>query len=333
MVKTQDGSGMAVDPVLRPGVAVMRQAGASAALRADRQAVQGSAKRGAARLAALAALLFAGLLAGLSPAAAADLTGGYFGLGDARGMRIELDQGAEGADPAGRFIDSNGTEAAIGGGWKDGAIEAVLAFPESQVFLRLMEASSGLVAVAIPLDEDGKPVARAAREMTFLRDGMAPPVQPELYQPEPDRADRVVDPDVFLASYSFWTPTGVSRGFSAIGARYRTMMRLYPMLHADVLWKLCGADGRLASEQRGEALRGQGVECSDILATVDRLQRAGRFGEWKAAADAEAQDFLAAVQCARGFIVKESVCGPAAKKTAQAAVSLRTVASAIKPFR
>ena len=42
---------------------------------------------------------------------------------------------------------------------------------------------------------------------------------------------------------------------------------------------------------------------------------------------------MVSAQCARGYIVKESVCGPASKKAAAAAVSMNTVAGAIAPFR
>lgn len=288
-----------------------------------------------------AALALAALLNAAAPAAAADpaadltadLTGGYFGLGDARGMRIEIEQGAGDAGPTGRFVDSNGAESGFEGVWKDGAIEAILAFPARDVFLRIYDAPVGLAVIALPISAEGAPEPAQGRELAFLRDGETAPVQPELYQPAPARADGVLDPDVFLASYAFWTPQGVSRGFQAIGARYRTMMRLYPMLHADVLWKLCAAEGGLASDQRGEALRGQGVDCADLSAEVERLQRAGRFADWKAAAEADGADFLAAAQCARRFVVAQSVCGPAAQDTARRAVSLATVASALTQFR
>ena len=321
MVKTARTATMGHACDKRAGVADLRQGGAGF----------GRVRRIVAVLATLCLGICAQLAA--SAAEAADLTGGYFGLGAARGMRIEITQGAEDAAPEGLFTDSNGLEAKIGGDWVAGGLETVLAFPKRQVFLRIMDAPAGLAVVALPLSEEGAPLEDQARELAFLRDGMAPPAQPELFMQEPTRADRVLDPDVFLASYPFWSPTGVSRGFEAIGARYRTMMRLYPLVHADVLWKLCRADGRLASRQRGEALRGQGVSCDELEGLVAGLQRGGGFGAWKADVGAETEHFLAAVQCARGYIVKKSVCGPAAKRTAKAAVSLRTVASAIAPYR
>jgi hypothetical protein len=305
----------------------------------SRKLVQGrfaaAARVGAALLARLALPMLPVLLVLLlAPAARAlDLGGGYFGIGDAKGMRVEIDKGAEGQDTAGRFIDSNALAAEFGGGWVGTGIEAMLRFPRRAVFIRITEAPSGIFLIALPFDDEGTPIAEQSRRMVFLRDGVRPPEQPELYQSEPDRADRVVDPDVFLASYGFWSPDGVSRGFAAIGARYRTLIRLFPMVHADVLWKLCQAGGKLASTQRGEALRGQGVDCADIVSTVDRLQRVGRFGEWKAAADADAAQLMVTTQCARGYIVKQSVCGPASKQAAAAAVSMQTVAGAIASFR
>ena len=50
-------------------------------------------------------------------------------------------------------------------------------------------------------------------------DGGADPIMIDVLGIKREQADGVLDPDVFLASYPFWSPTGVSRGFEAIGAR------------------------------------------------------------------------------------------------------------------
>ena len=147
----------------------------------------------------------------------------------------------------------------------------------------------------------------------------------------PSRPGQEIDPDVFLASYQFWEPEGVANGFDNIGARYRTVLRMFPQIHADVLWKLCQAQ-----TQRGllaEALRGQGAGCAEIQATVARLQDGGRFSDWKAAVDREISQLMPAVQCSRGYIVKESVCGPASKRVAEAATSLETLATVLGRWR
>ncbi|MGM0585002.1 MAG: hypothetical protein ACQEUZ_10170 [Pseudomonadota bacterium] len=294
----------------------------------------GTRKSAAALVAALLLALCAGLL--FAPAARAQedapvpsLEGVYVGIGPARGMRVEIRDA--GRTPAGRFVDSNGTEAKIGGGWKEGGLEALLNFPGRPIYARFTPAAGGLQMTALPLDPEGNPLRQEARALAFLREGTATPEQPELYQDAPKRAGQETDPDVFLASYQYWTPDGVARGFDNIGARYRTMIRLFPQLHADVLWKLCGAQ-----EQHGllaEALRGQGASCADIEATVTRLQEAGRFAEWKGAVQSEIETLMPAVQCARGYIVKESVCGPASARMAEAAASLETVGGALARWR
>lgn len=259
----------------------------------------------------------------------AALKGTFEGLGTAQGMRIVIDDA--GRTPSGRFFDSNGIEAEIGGGWKAGGLEAVLAFPQRAVFVRLAPVSLGLQMTVLPIDGEGKPMPDQRRVLAFLREGVAMPKQPPLYQDPPERADGESDPDVFLQSYQFWPPDGVARGFSQIGPRYRTMIRFFPQLHADVLWKLC--DASTGRDLLAESLRGQGADCAAIVGTVERLQREGRFLDWKAAVQREIDLMMPSVQCARGYIVKQEVCEPASRRVAQAAVSMETVAGALARWR
>ncbi|MDF2233044.1 hypothetical protein P2H44_10820 [Albimonas sp. CAU 1670] len=275
-----------------------------------------------------AALLFAApVRADDSPVR--DLQGRYVGIGPARGMQVEITD--VGRKPAGKFHDSNGVEADIGGGWKEGGLEALLNFPGRPVFVRMTPSALGMQMAVLPLDPEGKPLREQARVLAFLREGIETPEQPALYQDPPKRAGSEIDPDVFLASYQFWPPEGVANGFDNIGPRYRTILRMFPQIHADVLWKLCQAQ-----TQRGllaEALRGQGAGCADIEKTVARLQSAGRFSDWKAAVDREIGQLMPAVQCSRGYIVKESVCGPASQRVAKAATSLETLGTLLAQWR
>ena len=80
------------------------------------------------------------------------LKGTFEGLGTAQGMRIVIEDA--GRTPSGRFTDSNGLEADIGGGWKAGGLEAVLAFPQRAVFVRLTPVSLGLQMTVLPIDGD-----------------------------------------------------------------------------------------------------------------------------------------------------------------------------------
>lgn len=266
---------------------------------------------------------------GADESPAPGLSGAFVGLGSAAGMRIVMTE--TGARPAGRFIDSNGVEAVIGGGWRDGGVEAVLDFPDRPVFVRLDPVAMGLSMAVLPLDAEARPMPDQRRVLAFLRAGIEAPAQPPLYMDPPVRSDGETDPDVFLQSYQFWPADGVARGFSQIGARYRTMIRFFPQLHADVLWKLCAAEtGR---DLLAEALRGQGADCAAVTSTVARLQQQGRFMEWKRAVQADIDRLTPSVQCARGFIVRDEVCAPAARRIAEAAVSMETVSEVLGRWR
>jgi hypothetical protein len=280
----------------------------------------------------LALMMLVGIL--VRPAGAQQpvpaLEGAYFGIGSAKGMTLALEAGRE---PSGIFIDSNGIEAEIGGGWRDGGLEALLNFPGRPVWARFDPAPMGVTMTVLPLDPEGRPIETQARILAFLREGTPTPEQPGLYMDPPKRADGESDPDVFLASYQFWPPEGVYNGFSQIGARYRTMIRFFPQVHADVLWKLCEAEGREAQALVAESLRGQGADCAAIAETISRLQSEGRFLEWKRAVSTAIDAMMPSVQCARGYIVKESVCGPASQRIAEAAVSLETVGTLLARWR
>ena len=258
------------------------------------------------------------------------LEGRFEGIGPARGMSLAItDVGAR--SPGGTFRDSNGVEAELEGGWKQGGLEAVLAFPERQVFVRLTQAALGLQMAVLPLDADGQPQRRQARVLAFLREGVAAPEEPALYQDAPKRPGQELDPDIFLASYQFWPPEGVANGYDNIGARYRTVFRLFPQIHADIMWKLCDADSQRTL--LAEALRGQGAGCADLDAAIGALQDNGRFPDWKRAVQAEIDALMPAVQCARGYIVKASVCEPASKRISDAAVSLETLGTLLSRWR
>ena len=80
-------------------------------------------------------------------------------------------------------------------------------------------------------------------------------------------------------------------------------------------------------------LRGQGAGCADLDAAIGALQDNGRFPDWKRAVQAEIDALMPAVQCARGYIVKASVCEPASKRISDAAVSLETLGTLLSRWR
>ncbi|MEM9048395.1 MAG: hypothetical protein AAGC92_06715 [Pseudomonadota bacterium] len=255
------------------------------------------------------------------------MQGRFLGVAEAQGMQLEL--AMRGDRLVGTFFDSNGVTTEIDATPTGSAAEAVLIFPQRQVKVRLFAESVGLRMVAIPLDEDGLPIIQQTNALIFLPPGIRMPEPPRGYQPPTYRV-RVVDPDTFLISYPFWPPEAVAFGYESVETRFRPMISLYPTVLMDVLWKMCSSSYKPSA--LGEALRGQGVSCDQVVAKVDQLQGNGRFESWKAAVEDEKTGLITAMQCARGYVRREDICRPAARETADRAVSLQTVASILNRF-
>lgn len=286
--------------------------------------------RACVRLIAMIALAAIGFASGATAQTGDDpipeMKGVYEGVGPSNGMRIVIDDVDR--KPGGTFRDSNGKTADIGGGWKAGGLEAILVFPGRPVFVRITPEALGISMTVLPFDQEGNPDPSQARILGFLKEGLDHPEQPALYQDPPPRSDQETDADVFLVSYQFWPPVGVANGFAQIGNKYRTLIRLFPMLHADVLWKMCQTSVR--QDLVAEALRGQGATCGTITAAVDGSMRNGRFAEWKADVKKDIDALFTPIQCARGYIVRAEVCEPASAEIAKAAVSLETIGSKLE---
>lgn len=282
------------------------------------------------RLACLAVALAALLLmlpAAPAAARAERLQGDYIGLAEAEGMRITLRAAGEGY--SGTFVDSNGVTAPIDARIVGNAAEAILQFPARTVKLRMFREAIGLRVVAIPFDAAGQPQVELANALVFVPPGTRIPEIPVGYQ-EPAFKVRVVDPDTFLISYEFWPPEGVAFGWESLEARYRPLISLFPTVLADILWKLCSSSYQPAA--LGEALRGQGVTCEEVVSRLDRIQSRGKFEAWKAAVHREKAIVLDAARCARGYTMLKSVCEPAARRVSEAATALVTVDAVLKKF-
>lgn len=275
----------------------------------------------------LALLLGLWIGAGAALAQAERMQGRFIGIAEAQGMALEL--ALSGNRLTGRFTDSNGVTAPITAEILGNAAEAVLDFPARKVRIRLFPEAVGLRMIAVPLDESGDPVLAETNALVFVPPGVTVPAVPEGYLPPTYRV-RVVDPDSFLISYPFWPPEAVAFGYESVEPRFRPMFALYPVVLMDILWKMCASTYKPGA--LGEALRGQGVTCAQVLAKVDQIQRGGRFDVWKAEVGRETDKLMVAVQCARGYIVKQEVCRPASREIAERAVSLQTVATVLERY-
>ncbi len=97
-------------------------------------------------------------------------SGVYGGVGQARGMRLEID--LSGQALTGWFVDSSGQVFSIEGelSAEDGRARAAVVSAETAVgFLDLRLTNLGMAALFVPLAEDLTPMVSAARDYEFLR--------------------------------------------------------------------------------------------------------------------------------------------------------------------
>lgn len=266
----------------------------------------------------LAAL--AGLLLMLLPAAAQQaprLGGTYYGIDAAQGITLSLQPSGSGY--SGSLTAGAGGQAGITA--RGEGLEAVgpLTLRGQPGTVRLSPRPLGLSMIWTP-SGGGAPLVYVFRSQAVD----LPPV-PAGYQPPPPSGGRV-DPVAFAYSYEFWPADDVGRTYDAMQDKYRVILRTYPAVHTDVLWKLCQAD--LAPTSLAAALRGQGVTCASLEAGLKRGQASGGFERFKERVRSEREDAVLAIECARG-IHTDQICASAAARTQRAAASLDTAAAFI----
>lgn len=314
----------------------VRTAVAASSVRA-RRAARGLSRRASAGLAA-ALVVGAALLGALGPAEAraAELGGSYDGIDEASGWKLKLTQRTAEGDVAagfdGVFTGRDGRETVFqaylsGEGGREA--ETRVQIGERSVFMRFSPRPIGLVAVWIPVTDDGVLVLEKTRSYPFVRAGVKLPEIPEQLARPPKSPQESVDPLLFLVSYEFWRPNEVGNGYAGLDDRWRTLIRLYAEVHTDVLWKLCQA--RRTPPGLGRALEGQNVTCADVLKKVAAMQQTGKFNAYKADLAKQKLRLIDAVKCARGQLLKRA-CIRANAWTQRATLSLDTAATVLARY-
>jgi hypothetical protein len=75
-----------------------------------------------------------------------------------------------------------------------------------------------------------------------------------------------------------------------------------------------------------DALRGQGVTCQDVLASVGRMLQTGQaFTEFKADTEAQKAQLVEAIRCSIDYRRNDPECKASGARVASAAVSMETV--------
>lgn len=252
-------------------------------------------------------------------ASAQERMGGvYYGLDEAQGLTLQLQDSGNGA--TGRISAADGSGQAINGQRQGGSVVTDLIFRGKRGSARITPKGLGVGITWTPQDGSGEVV------FAFLRQGLELPPLPPGYQPEP-YAGASVEPHTFLSSYEFWSPNIAANVYDSIEEQYRAIIRLFPVVHTDVIWKLCQSSTR--PRELGEALRGEGVTCAQVDESLKAAQKTGAFNGFKRRVHAERADALRAVECARG-IHQPGICIEAAKRTQQAAMALETVKTVLR---
>jgi len=284
-----------------------------------------------ASIAGLAALLaVVALLAG--PAGAAPsviLKGRYTGTADAAGLSFRL-----APDPGGfrgTWRGPSGAQDLLADRVGDIA-EAVIDWQGRAALLRIAPQPYGAEAVLIPFLPDGRLETGAGRVLPFLAEGVSSTTLPRGHAFAPTRAgEGRITGTAFLRSYRWWWPKGVALGYRALSEDHRTLIRLFPAVQLDLIWKLCLAPG--ADRAQGMALRGAGVGCADVTTAMAAVQRDGGYPAYRAAVEDERAPLIEAMRCAQLEVMPEGACARAAERVAQAAVSLDTPARLLDRLR
>lgn len=277
----------------------------------------------------LVVILLACVLAPLAALAADALDGTYIGVDDAAGARIRIAPDPGGF--SGTFHDRHGNSQQFRADRIDDMAEAVLDMDGQTVLMRMAPLPFGARVSVIPFQPNGTLAQEFARELGFVRQGVSLPEKPDGFVAAPRAPGQPVSGNAFVESYQFWDPAGVNHGYLGLPDRFQTLMRMFPAVQLDVIWKLCLAPG--AERALALALRGQGVGCQEVVDTVARLQRSNRFDDYKAEVEAERRALQESVRCADGYVASKRTCDAAARRLAEAAISMRTAGMVLSRYR
>ena len=277
----------------------------------------------------MAALLALALGVAATATAAAELGGRYVGVDAAEGMSIEIAEGGGGF--RGSITDKSGRAAPFEAERLQGRAQGVADFGAFRALVSIRPEPIGALAVITPLDAEGRPEVDQTRALPFLREGVERPEAPVRYRPAPERPARAFDARAFAASYPFWPAQGAAYAYEGVEPRLRTVIRLFPLVQTDLLWKLCQAPE--PTPGLAEALRGQNVTCAEVLGSMRAAQAGEGFDRFKRDVAAERETLMQALDCANDYTGTDRACEAAGAETARRALSMETAATVLSRYR
>ncbi|MGB0506241.1 MAG: hypothetical protein ACPGGK_08595 [Pikeienuella sp.] len=278
----------------------------------------------------LVILLFCLLIA---PAANAGFIGVFQGIDHSRGMSLTVDTIED--DEAGnlnvKLVLKNGAARSAVVLPAGRSAEGVMKDPSGDVFVQLIDEALGLRLVTVPYDIEGDLIFARSQVRVFVRDGVTVPELPKRFLPAPVVSGGTIDPAAFVDSYAFWPSAGVGYGLEMVRPRYRTLIRLHSVVQTDILWKLCRAE--TAPIALAEALRGQGVNCQDVLQKIGGLlSNPVAFEQFKSDVSVQRAALKEAIRCSIEYRRNDPTCKRSGALVARMAVSMETVNSVLNRY-
>lgn len=270
-------------------------------------------------------------ISGANPAFA-ELKGSYRGVDDAEGMTLVFSGG--GGALSGRITGGKAGDVSFSGGALETGAEAKGKWRGKDAYMIFTEEPLGVSLVVVPLGPGDVALTGETEAMVFIREGVVAPPRPARYVPPPAGPGGTMDPRAFVESYAFWPSLNVAYGYDMVRGRYRTLIRLHPVVQADILWKLCRANE--SSTALAEALRGQEVTCNDVLSAIGRMVKPGGsiepFNRFRKDVEEQKAALVEAIVCSIDYRRNDPECKIAGARVAQAAVSLETVKSVLSRY-
>ncbi|MEP1390628.1 hypothetical protein [Parvibaculum sp.] len=261
--------------------------------------------RGMAR-ALLALLLLLVLSLMEPPLRAAELNGGYDGIGEAAGMALTLSEAERRvvgrlAMPSGVAYTLNGERAEVASGSAQGALR-VSGAAQNSAFFHIEERPLGLQFLFIPAKADGTPDLGSSREYSFLKRGVRPTLSPDARKSYRDAPEGPVDIVAFVDGFRGWSPRDVARLYASLRADARGLILLHDHATAELMWRICEAGTLQEAEEAAlsEMLERQQAGCASYLPLVEAAREGGLFPEFLRRAQFQFELIRATVLCDRG---------------------------------
>lgn len=236
------------------------------------------------------AFLLCGLLLWVTPLRAESFTGNYHGIASAAGMSLSLQEvngrlvgrlaAADGHDYAlnGTLADDGKSEKVTRGAQGDLRLAGL---SKAVAFFRIEARPLGIQFLFIPVLDSGAPNMSAARDYSFLAQGVKLKAA-EKFMPAP-AAETHVDVLEFIDKYRQWNPRDVARLYGGLSDKDKGLIELYDHASGDIAWRVCATNPPndvVSPEMLGEMLDRQHIDCAELLPLAERAEKGGLFPEF-----------------------------------------------------